>query len=222
MIISLHLLKICNGLLKEFIKMANFHKNALPYILYGEYDPVSDIIVEIGSERGEGSTAFFDHYSKQYQIPFYSIDISSEAKNKLTHLKNTNFVIDSGSNWANNILPTYNKKIKILYLDNYDWNHRPNEEDQTGLKNMYKESFNIEWNNLNCVAEHLNQIIGCYPYMAEKSIVICDDTPMLNHNRIYIGKCAAVIPFLISRNYRIVYSQNNGVILVRGYDLLLF
>lgn len=204
-----------------FISMANFHKNAIPYILYSDYDTSKDIILEIGSERGEGSTEFFDTYSATFNVPFYSVDILDAAKNNLTHLKNTNFQILDGSTWTKEVLPTLNKKIKILYLDNYDWNHRPTEPDQTGLEEKYK-SLNIQWTNLNCVAEHLNQMINCYPYMADKSVIICDDTNLIRHSGTYTGKCSAVIPFLISRNYRIVYSQNNGVIMVRGYDTLLF
>lgn len=202
--------------------MANFHKNSIPFILYAEYNQHKDIILEIGSERGEGSTEFFNLHSKKFNVPFYSVDISESARNNLSHLTNTTFVVSDGSKWTKEVLPTLNKKIKILYLDNYDWNHRPMKPDETGLKNLYREKFNLEWTNLNCVAEHLNQMINCYPYMSDKSIIICDDTPLQEHSGIYIGKCSAVVPFLVSRNYRIVYSQNNGVILARGYDTVLF
>jgi hypothetical protein len=201
--------------------MANFHKNAIPYILYSDYNIKNDIILEIGSERGEGSTEFFDDYASKFNVPFYSVDLLDNAKNKLTHLKNTNFQISMGSKWAKDILPTLNKKIKILYLDNYDWNHNPDNPDTTGLKDQY-HAIDLHWTNLNCVAEHLDQMINCYPYMASKSVVICDDTNLQRHSGIYIGKSSAVIPFLISRDYRIVYSQNNGVILVRGYNEMLF
>jgi hypothetical protein len=202
--------------------MANFHKNSIPFILYSDYNEETDIILEIGSERGEGSTEFFNSYAVSFKIPFYTVDVSDEAKTKLSHLKNTNFIIENGSSWTKQILPTLNKKIKILYLDNYDWNHQPAYADETGLEKKYNEQFNLKWTNLNCVAEHLDQMINCYDYMAEKSVIICDDTPYQPHSGIYSGKSSAVVPFLISRNYRIVYSQNNGVILVRGYDISLF
>jgi hypothetical protein len=201
--------------------MANFHKNAIPYILYAGYDKQNDVIVEIGSERGEGSTEFFDSYAGQFNVPFYSVDLLDNAKNKLSHLKNTSFVVSMGSKWAREELPSLNKKIKILYLDNYDWNHRPEDPDKTGLKDQY-HAIDLHWTNLNCASEHLDQMIYCYPYMAENSVIICDDTVFQEHCGLYIGKSSAVIPFLISRNYRIVYSKNNGVILVRGYNELLF
>jgi hypothetical protein len=52
--------------------------------------------------------------------------------------------------------------------------------------------------------------------MSEQSIVICDDTPLVEHSGTYTGKCGAVVPLLLASDYRIVYSGNNGVILARG------
>jgi len=193
--------------------MANFHKNSIPYILYNNYDTDNDIILEIGSERGEGSTAFFDHYASQFEIPFYSVDVSDFAKNNLTHLKNTNFVIDTGSSWTSKILPILNKKIKILYLDNYDWTNPGMEQER--IKDLYLEN-NIVWSNMGSQVEHLSQMINCIPYMSDQSIVICDDTPIVDHHQTYTGKCGAVIPYLLINKYEIVYSCNNGVILIRN------
>jgi hypothetical protein len=195
--------------------MANFHKYSIPHLLYASYDKNIDIIVEIGSERGEGSTKFFDTYSRDLGIPFYSIDIEDNASTHLSDLKHTNWVIDSGSNWSKEQLPLLNKKIKVLYLDNFDWNHNPTISTETGFDKLYKKH-GVVWTNLNCVAEHLQQMINCLPYMAENSIVICDDTPYQEHSGIYIGKCSAVIPLLINHGYKIVHSGNNGVILVNG------
>lgn len=198
----------------NFINMANFHKYSIPHLLYASYNKSDDIIVEIGSERGEGSTKFFDTYSKDLGIPFYSIDIEDNAKTQLSELKHTNWIISSGSVWSKEQLPLLNKKIKVLYLDNFDWNHNPTIPTETGFDKLY-EKHNTIWTNLNCVAEHLHQMINCLPYMAEKSIIICDDTPYQDHSGIYIGKCSAVIPLLIIHGYTIVHSANNGVILIR-------
>jgi hypothetical protein len=54
------------------------------------------------------------------------------------------------------------------------------------------------------------------PYMAEQSLVICDDTPLVEANETYTGKCGAVVPYLLCNDYQIVYTGNNGVILARG------
>lgn len=196
--------------------MANFHKYAIPYLLYSSYNKDEDIILEIGSDRNEGSTKFFDTYSKDLGIPFYSVDIEDDAKTRLSELQYTNWEIASGSTWTKDVLPTLKKKIKILYLDNFDWNHNPALPDNTDFVEMYNKH-GISWTNLNCVAEHLQQMINCLAYMAEQSVVICDDTPYQEHSGIYIGKCSAVVPLLITQGYKIVHSGDNGVILIRGF-----
>lgn len=196
--------------------MANFHKYSVPYLLYASYNKSTDIILEIGSDRNEGSTKFFDAYSKDLGIPFYSVDIEDDAKVRLHSLEYTNWVIASGSVWTSEQLPTLNKKIKVLYLDNFDWNHNPSLPDETNFAELY-EKHGVTWTNLNCVAEHLQQMINCLPFMADQSIVICDDTPYQSHSGIYIGKCSAVIPLLITQGYKIVHSADNGVILIRGF-----
>lgn len=196
--------------------MANFHKYSVPYLLYASYNTSTDIIVEIGSDRNEGSTTFFDGYSKDLGIPFYSVDIEDDAKKRLTSLKHTNWEIASGSVWTKEVLPTLQKKIKVLYLDNFDWNHNPTVPTDTGFVELYAKH-GISWTNLNCVAEHLQQMINCLPYMAEQSIIICDDTPYQEHSGIYIGKCSAVIPLLVTNGYTIVHSADNGVVLIRGF-----
>jgi hypothetical protein len=47
-------------------------------------------------------------------------------------------------------------------------------------------------------------------------MIICDDTPLVDHSGTYTGKCGAVVPLLLVNGYHIVYSGNNGVILARG------
>ena len=73
--------------------MANFHLYAKPFI--DKLEPSRSIIVEIGSERGEGSTAWFDTVAKELNKDFYSVDVTDYASTTLTHLENTNF-IDGG------------------------------------------------------------------------------------------------------------------------------
>jgi hypothetical protein len=60
-------------------------------------------------------------------------------------------------------------------------------------------------------------MIYCLPYMAEQSVVICDDTPVVAHHGTYTGKCGAVVPFLLAHGFKVVYAENNGVILTRGF-----
>lgn len=206
--------------------MANFHDRALPYIKDLDYTP-NDIIVEIGSEKGEGSTSWFDDFAKQKNIDFYSVDVTDYASIRFRHLKNTNFVITrSGSAWAKDSLPKIAKKIKVLYLDNYDWLSNPNKRNLEPREKTQIQTYRqrgVDMTNLDCQREHIAQMYYCLEYMADKSVIICDDTPYQKHSGIYIGKNGAVVPFLLNFGYKIVYGpgldrscpDDNGLILAR-------
>ena len=194
--------------------MANFHLNSQPYLTQLSCNRDTDMILEIGSDQNEGSTEFFNALAGNWQAPFYTVDVVDVGQHKFTHLENIIWQItESGSQWAKTILPTLNKQIKVLYLDNYDWCNPGPFADETVTR--YAER-NVVWSNIGSQTEHIAQMINCLPYMSEQSIVICDDTPLVEHSGTYTGKCGAVVPLLLSNDYKIVYSGNNGVILARG------
>ena len=194
--------------------MANFHLNSQPYLAQLSYDQELDMILEIGSDQNEGSTEFFNGLAVNWEIPFYTVDVIDEARHRFTHCDHIIWqVSEGGAVWTKTVLPTLGKQIKVLYLDNYDWsNPGPNADN---IKENYAQR-NVEWSNLGSQVEHLAQMINCMPYMAAESLVICDDTPLVEASGTYSGKCGAVVPYLIANGYQIVYTGNNGVILQRG------
>jgi hypothetical protein len=193
--------------------MANFHLNSQPYLAQLSYNQETDIILEIGSDQDEGSTAFFNALASNHEIPFYTVDVVDVGQHKFAHLEEIVWQIaDSGSKWTKTVLPTLNKQIKVLYLDNYDWcNPGPFANE---IITRYAGR-NVEWSNIGSQTEHISQMINCLSYMAEQSLVVCDDTPLVEHSGTYTGKCGAVVPLLLANNYTVVYSGNNGVILAR-------
>ena len=194
--------------------MANFHLNSQPYLAQLYYDQEHDMILEIGSDQNEGSTEFFNGLAVNWEIPFYTVDVIDEARHRFTHCDHIIWqVSEGGAVWTKTVLPTLSKQIKVLYLDNYDWsNPGPNADN---IKENYAQR-NVEWSNLGSQVEHLAQMINCMPYMAAESLVICDDTPLVEASGTYSGKCGAVVPYLIANGYQIVYAGNNGVILQRS------
>jgi hypothetical protein len=194
--------------------MANFHLNSQPYLEQLSYNIDTDIILEIGSDQNEGSTEFFNGLSIGTEVPFYSVDVQSESMQRMHYLDSTIWQVHvSGSDWTKTVLPGLNKKIKVLYLDNYDWsNPGPNADT---IKERYAER-NVNWSNLGSQVEHMSQMIGCLPYMADQSLIVCDDTPVVEHHGTYTGKCGSVIPYLLCFGYEVKFSGNNGVILSRG------
>jgi len=194
--------------------MANFHLNSQPYLAQLSYNQDRDMILEIGSDQNEGSTSFFNALACNYEIPFYTVDVVDVGQHKFAHLEEIVWQIaDSGSKWAKTVLPTLNKQIKVLYLDNYDWCNPGPFADTINAR--YAER-NVKWSNIGSQTEHIAQMINCLPYMAEQSLVVCDDTPLVEHSGTYTGKCGAVVPLLLANDYTVVYLGNNGVILARG------
>jgi len=193
--------------------MANFHLNSQPYLAQLSYNRDCDMILEIGSDQNEGSTEFFNGLSVNWEIPFYTVDVVIEPQRRLAHLDNIIWQVETGSVWTKKILPTLNKQIKVLYLDNYDWSNPGPNADTIRTSYAFR---NVDWSNLGSQIEHLHQMVNCMPYMADQSLIICDDTPLVDHSGTYTGKCGAVVPYLLCNGYRIVYTGNNGVILARG------
>jgi hypothetical protein len=193
--------------------MANFHLNSQPYLAQLSYDQDRDMILEIGSDQNEGSTEFFNGLSVNWEIPFYTVDVVIEPQRRLAHLDHIIWQVETGSVWTKKILPTLGKQIKVLYLDNYDWSNPGPNADTIRTSYAFR---NVDWSNLGSQIEHLHQMINCMPYMADQSLIICDDTPLVDHSGTYTGKCGAVVPYLLCNGYQIVYTGNNGVILARG------
>jgi hypothetical protein len=193
--------------------MANFHLNSQPYIEQLSYNQATDMILEIGSDQNEGSTEFFNGLSVNWEIPFYTVDVVIEPQRRLTHLDHIIWQVETGSVWTKKVLPTLDKQIKVLYLDNYDWSNPGPNADTIRTSYAFR---NIDWSNLGSQVEHLHQMVNCLPYMSDQSLIICDDTPLVDHSGTYTGKCGAVVPYLLFNGYRIVYAGNNGVILARG------
>jgi hypothetical protein len=193
--------------------MANFHLNSQPYLAQLSYNQDRDMILEIGSDQNEGSTEFFNGLSVNWEIPFYTVDVVIEPQRRLAHLDHIIWQVETGSVWTKKILPTLGKQIKVLYLDNYDWSNPGPNADTIRTSYAFR---NVDWSNLGSQIEHLHQMVNCMPYMADQSLIICDDTPLVDHSGTYTGKCGAVVPYLLCNGYQIVYTGNNGVILARG------
>lgn len=199
--------------------MGNLFRKAEQYI-----QPVqsNEVFVEIGTARGgEGSTHYFAELAHNRGTVLHSVDVDNR-EHIFRYIRNG--VIGHcapGSEWAKNIFPTLNKTIAFLYLDNYDYNYGINDtstyiEDQ---KTEYLTKYNIELNNTDCEVEHLKQMIALLPYMSKNGIVICDDTYLFND--CWIGKCGAVVPYLLAHDFKIaeieeISGSSYGVILCRN------
>lgn len=176
------------------------------------------IMVEIGTARGAGgSTHWFTDLAYRRGQRFHTIDI--ESRDDILQFISgpiTGHWI-KGSDWARHHLPLLGQDICLLYLDNFDWDYSVNHY-QSHIEYQKQDYLchGTAMTNQSSVREHLDQMRWCLPYMAPGAVVVCDDTYQYNH--CWIGKCAAVVPYLEIHGWTIVDceevpGQSYGVIL---------
>lgn len=183
-----------------------------------------ECIVEIGSERGEGSTAYYTLLAEKYKTQFYTVDINEYVPVELdkTIFEKLTFYEMPGSQFAERVMPKLGRRIKVLYLDNFDWDWDPDIDnfpdrqrpDWMKIQIDWYKQRNINLDNLSCQVEHLKQMMYLMPFMSADAVVICDDTYRYKPNDAFTGKCGAVVPFLVANGYKIK-SEDAGVILQR-------
>lgn len=181
---------------------ARYHKYAEEFTEVFDQDNVC--ILEIGSENGDGSTSYFNDLSIKKGCDFYTVDIDLKEFN----FQNPKFhqYTMSGEKFLEETFPSLEKKIAVLYLDNFDWIWEPlNIPDWINNQiTMYKDKFGLDMNNVESSTVHLKQAIGALPYLAEKSVVICDDTWYARSNGVFMGKSCAAIYYLLAHGFKVV------------------
>ena len=177
--------------------------------------------LEIGSNRGDGSTFTFASIANSMGKQLYSVDIDQDIieRNKaeydgLPFKMPITFCQSSGEDFLEQ---NKNLKFSVVLLDNFDWQWNPdNPEDFIKDQvDRYRTEFNLEMNNLNSQKVHLSQAIALQPLLTEQAIIVCDDTYWSQQHGVYVGKCGAAIPYLLSMNFKIVQAEHTGVILIR-------
>lgn len=180
-------------------------------------DSVNGVFVEIGSDRGEGSTVWLDALAADYHTQLITVDVSSKAKSRLhTQCHNTEFVVDSGSAWAREFAKTHSD-ISVLYLDNFDYIWDINDVRPAIQMQMreYAEQ-GCAMTNQNCQVEHMRQLSALYPQLAKDVVVAFDDTYC--YNDCWIGKNGPGVVFLLANDFEIVHQTLDcGVILKRKH-----
>ncbi len=187
--------------------------------LLGEFDP-HEVIVEIGSDRWEGSTAYFADLAHTHRTRLITVDLDPEAYPRIVktvnknHLERVEFVCAEARNWCGSFNQR-SRKIKVLYLDNFDWDWEP-EQPSAEIKKQqaWYQKQGLTMTNLECQISHLDQMTTLMPSMAPRSIVCIDDT--YQHLGVYVGKGGAVVPYLLNNGYQMLESGDYGVILGRG------
>jgi len=178
-----------------------------------------EVIVEIGSDRWEGSSAYFADLAYTHGMRFISVDLDEGARRRIRRTINpdhdsiTEFVHADGTGWSADFAGS---TIRVLYLDNFDWDWRTDRQ-QSMIQDQIKwyQDKGLTMTNLNSQTAHLTQMVNLLPRMAVKSLVCVDDT--YEYNGVFIGKGGAVVPYLLGQGFGILVARDYGVILGRGY-----
>ena len=189
--------------------------------------------IELGVDRGEGSTQWLCNMAKTRATKFYGVDMDPQqidrawvnlatsreamiaADGSITMCPgdlepHVDLVLAKGEDFLNQYskhLPT--PKVSLVYLDNFDWDYWLGGQEElfvAGIKQRYLDIAQVEMNNMNSQLTHLHQAMLVLPLMTANSVIICDDTWVMPHEGILSGKCSAVVPFLLMHGFRILHS----------------
>ena len=178
-----------------------------------------EIIVEIGSDRWEGSSAYFADLADTHDMKFVSVDLDGDARRRIQktinpeHAGITEFVHAEGTAWSAGY---QGPQIKVLYLDNFDWDWRTDRQ-QSMIQDQVRwyADQGIVMNNINSQSAHITQMVNLLPHMSARCLVCVDDT--YEYNGVFIGKGGAVVPYLLGQGFGMLAARDYGVILGRGY-----
>jgi hypothetical protein len=198
--------------------------------------------IEIGVDRGEGSTKFFADMAKTRATKFYGVDADenqiSRARTVLSAQGQAVLGADGQFHLVQAPLPDHielthsfgekflenftGQPVSLVYLDNFDWDYwvgRQEEHFVPAQKQHYREYMGTEMTNINSQKAHLAQAMLLMPMMTDNSIIVCDDTWYHPEEGVFVGKCSAVIPYLMLNGFELLHSQgyrqNSGAILGR-------
>ena len=175
-------------------------------------------IVEIGSAREsaspDSSTFYFNNIAADIGVPFYSCDFSPQSHAVAKSIVGDRAFLSDGKLFLEGFTKITSKKISLLYLDNFDivYNEIHFESLKRRVGDTYEQHGEII-NNQRSAAVHLEQMIAALPLMAEKSVVIVDDTKQIDNG--WWGKGALVVPFLLNNGYEPIVISSDGVLLVK-------
>lgn len=165
-------------------------------------------LLEIGSERGFGSTSELAILSEEVGMNFISVDIDPEisagAKKMLIErdLPGT-ICCECGEDF----LKCRQDPIHVVYLDAFDcWhNHHPQER-----IDAYK-SRNTSITNENCWEMHLECCKELVRLMPKDGLVCFDDI----FNEEWDGKGKLAIPYLLENRFKLLKYEKIGVLLIK-------
>jgi hypothetical protein len=180
---------------------------------------LNSLFVEIGSDRGSGSTYYLQQLAEETRNLFVTVDVDSILLNaKIRSATMT------GEEWVVTELPKETRKVGLVFLDNFDWLISPIAvrqgsagPDTYNLISEYKNK-HMELNNINSTVAHTKQILGLLPFMHPKCTVLLGDTKFNMVSDSFSGKGAAAVYILLAEGFTVLSasSKSNYILMGRG------
>jgi hypothetical protein len=197
--------------------MGQIYKNIHKYV--PKLGKVKGSLVEIGASRpgDDQSTQYLHDLAKSIGADFVTCDINFQRIQELNDQG-----IPAVCNKGEDFLPTYEPKVSIAYLDNFDWNWHPMATEDWTLVQIqeYRDKYNVEMTNVYSQAAHVHQAVLVETKTADNSIICIDDTWFHSTWDTYQGKGGAAVPYLLAKGYTVLETTNGrdgdyGIILGR-------
>lgn len=169
--------------------------------------------VEIGTSRNgdDGSTKIIAGWAAKYNRTLQTVDVDPDNCRFVQSLGIDNIVIHNQT--GEEFLATFSQhfaQISFLYLDNFDWDWHPENPEQFVLEQRVKyNQLGITMTNINSQRAHLQQMMAAMPAMADKCIVVLDDTWYNRWWGHYSGKSGAVVPYLLNNGFKILETEEH-------------
>ena len=183
--------------------------------------------VEVGSDRGEGSTAWLSSFAARTGRDFFSVDFAPEGFENARRVCGACAYRGLGEDFLSSEFANVSKfgAISFAYLDNYDWiwagEHVQSYTPQfpamlsDGELSQYKLKMRKEYeaegyvlNNGRSQEAHLAQAKLVYSLCTERCIIIFDDTFPLGQG-LYSGKGGAAMKFLLEEErFEVVFQSS--------------
>jgi len=170
-------------------------------------------IIEIGSERGEGSTALLATMAKELGRPFITVDmdenVASGAKEVLQKIdKNAKAVCQKGEDF----LKEFEEPIGVLYLDGYD-TMPPGAILPGDLAAPYEKLGG--WSNEGAWLMHLKCVLETVKQVVPGGLVCFDDAWRRDCHWAERTKGYTAIPYLLMNGYHEIRYEEGAVLLER-------
>ena len=195
-----------------------------PYQLFDQLkdqiEPGS-LFVEIGSDRGGGSTYYLQNLARQTKNDFITVDIDPVYLG--SSIKSVKM---AGEDWVQDQLPTIGSKVRLVFMDGFDWTTQPTAvRNGTASPDTYNlisdyEKKNLQLNNVNSAMAHILQVIGLLPNMEDKCAIMFCDTWFNYTLDTFEGKGAGAVYMLLAEGYNVLSAsyQLNYIMMGRGMN----